>query len=1545
MAEIRELTVKIKADTSGLKDIAGASESVGKRMDKALNRAVFHAKEFGIGLKEGLTGVERPAQRAISTFEFFDKKIVSTNAAILGLTVAATGVITATTAFGAGILAAAKAAADYGEQIDLVRARTGLSAESISFMAAVAKENQATLNDVAIAARHLNTELVEFARGQKTATRSFAELGLNAADFTRAGNDINEILPLVIEQLAGMENHSQKAALAVALFGENGDKLLPTFEAIAKDGEQLKKTFTDLGLVIDNETASAAARFNQSLDRLKGAVEGIRLTVGNEFIPILTDLIEKLTEWVASNKELIGQNVEAFIDGVKVAVDNLSSAFNLLSPEIDGVTGEFNTMTQVMVTVNEILILMAKGILAVDGAILTYKKGILSLTELAAKLPGGIGPTPEQLEATRKAVEESQRGYNDLADDIAKAEDKLNKYIAAQSGPGQEAARTQARLAAQLIAQFQQAGVVFGITREELDRLGKSSSESLQIIKDEAKKTKSAIEQLNESLLREIESIRESNLLIGLEGAARIEAESAILRQKGALEELVKVRESELKRGLEGEFLKTIEDLITQIEKETSALGASNSELRQMAIDALQARLALEVFSEEGLKEAEAKLRAFEQALIDLDLKRTAQEAGDAFKTLEEEFGLLPDKVLDLKNEFDSLGPFIGQVASDIAQTFSDMFDKLSFDWKSLLNNLKRAFFDFVGALIANPIRLALDATLGGGSGKGAQGAAQQGAGLLSGVTGLGGTLGLGSSGLFGASGSFTALSALFTGNSAVGFGSTLLGAIPAIGAILTAAFIGASILVDVLKKTPRLDIDFDSVKTDIGRRAALVSEFLDPEFFAESIAQISVKRKAGLGVGGDEKIIELIQGRIQETIESVQGIINKLPSELAATLNDSLLNSVVDIETVVAGERLLEFDAKGKKIKEKFEAFINGELQAKFLFAIRDFFTGAFESLGVLPENAQSFIDAEFERFQRAGSREERAAIGQDLLASFDTFVNAFNIISGNGSDSINAAINQVHNLSRSLGFEAIPSLEELRLELGRVVENAEIDPEVVQSFIDLRAALLQLQSAVLGSISSIISNIQSLNAQIVSFGGSAVDLTGFLNDAIGSIQGILGQGGLSLDEQEALLGELGGFVNQLLAEEQAAFQKEQEAIRAAAEAAAQAQRAGIQARIDSLNQEKDRINETFRARIDALNEELRIAEQFARLTESVRDTLDSILFSPESVLTGVEQVNILQGRINELQSQLASTGDPETQLRLGEELRDAFETIFRSAGDAFGINSPEFVSIFDQVTGGLSDLATLTENSGRSAEEIQAEIERLTALNNEELKRIDASIQAAQTQLASIQTQTAQATFQASERAQELLEYLRGEYVRILEERFKQLGEISSMGFTTELEGLSAIAATSIEQLVTLKDQTSYLAQIAGAITNGGSTAAGVPGFASGSGGLMDFGQRTLAFLHGREAVFTEPQLANLTRKLTSAGYVSSLANQLPNVQGRSSVTEVNEGDIHINLSPSFTINSSSPNVDKMLPALIENTMVESIKRGRLRGAVQDAARRKLD
>ncbi len=1005
----------------------------------------------------------------------------------------------------------------------------------------------------------------------------------------------------------------------------------------------------------------------------------------------------------------------------------------------------------------------------------------------------------------------------------------------------------------------------------------------------------------------------------------------------------------------------------------------------------------------------------------------SAENTSEKFEQLENNVGFFEgikqgfrDFVENVQSNSELMADFFANTLSQMSQSFSDLFfnvitgrfDNLKDLAKQAFEAILRAFLDLVSAIVTKQIVISIAGVFGlGAKGAGAEDVIEAGKSVVDFIgnqfpatpggdfapteldpntalpvkdSGIGAGIGAGLLGISIGSALGSIINSDLTGlQQGISFGLGAAGAVTGflIGGPVGAAiggFIGSlvvPIITALFKKTPRLDIDFDSVKTEVGRRAAEVAEFLDPEFFKNEIAQISVKRGGvGLGQGGDEGIKDIIQEKIEETIDAVQAIINKLPSDLARQLNDALLNTQVDIDTVVKGERLLEFDAKGKEIKKKFEAFINGELSAKFLFAIRDFFTGAFEALGVLPENAQAFVDEQFDAFKNAGSREERAQIGQEFLASFNAFVDAFNIVSGNVNDAIGQTIQSINSLSSKLGFDAVPSIGELKDKLGELLENAELDAETVQMYADLRNAIVQGISDIINSITGLIGKISQLNSTIVGLGGAAVNIIPFLDQAQAKLVDFYTTniGNLSLGEQETFLDEILGIANAKLAEEQAAFQRAQ----AARQRAEEAQRARIEKRIDNLNKEKDKINEVFQKRIEALNEELQIAESFAQLTESIRQTLDSILFSPESVLTGVEQVNALQSNITNLQAQLASAVDPEKQLEIAGRLEEAFKTLFDTAGDAFGVNSPEFVAIFDQVTGGLENLADFTGERGRSVEEISAEIERLTAVNEATLKSIDAKIEAAQERLASIGQSTADNTFHASQELTELFEFIRNEYMRILEERFAQLGEVSEFGFQTEVEGLGVIAGFTEENLTVLKGVGEEAAKHTGLLTEIADRLAAVAGFQHGTEGFKNFGRGTLAVLHGLEAVVTKRDIAGIQESLLSqiaGGGISGLADRLAGERdGRDGlsrggfiagmrpgggfipefplsgtrpspdepVNHVTEMSVDINVN----VNGGSQASLTSLAGEIENMMVRSIRQGRVRKELQEAAVRRV-
>lgn len=1413
-------------------------------MAEKLGSAILELRTDASGYTKGVKDAERRAKALDSTFKGVGKGLKLTAGLFSAVGVAAAGALSAIVAMTTGLAA-------QGEAVGKAAKRIGIGAEELQKLEFAAERSGASSAELETALRRLSRAVDEVATGKTSeGADSLLRLGSSIEQAVKAGEPLEKLLPLIADRFAAMENPIQKAALAQQIFGRAGTKLIPLLNEGSKGIKQLTDRAEQLG-IISAEVVAQSEDFDDAMTDVRQAVTGVKSAIAADLLPQITETIYKIADWIAENKTLIAQEVKGFIDGIKVSVDLLRASLSFLTPDIKGVTGEFNSMTVVMATVNEALILIAKGILHVNGAIQAYRASVAAVAEASSHIPRLLGgPDPKDVEAARQAADKGRASYIQLMKDIKAAEEANIKFINSQKGVVETDALVR--------RETEKLDEAHNIIKKSVEERTKGTLEFTGA-QDKAKDAAAGLKDEIISLRAEIEKI-------GKTPAEIIKIEGALKGAKAQSKELGDewVRLSLIKIG--AETIESIKDATMELKRQQLEVIATADELIEYKVRLKEVELA-EAGVAAGSEEARKAIAEFRLELQKLDFVNEIDKmlkGGKLFDPFTRSILKFQDQIIEhaekAKDAISSLDVFIGNVASNISETIANMltaaftgnFDDIKRSWKDMLKNMLNTFLQFIAAVLTNPIRVALEAVFKNGGG------------------GIGGLVDVFKGGAEGIANIFKGVGSII---------ENVTKAIPLIGAIVSVGFAAFDIISGLFKKTPRLDIDFDSVKTEIGRRAAVISEILDPEFFADSIAQISVKRGGvGLGAGGDSAIKKLIQERLTQTIEGIQAIISTLPTELFKQLNETLLNAELDIDTVIGGERLLEFDAKGKKIAEKFQAFIEGELPAKLFAAIREsFFDPAFQALGVSADATQNMIDQFLSDLESAGSREARGQVGQAFLEDFATFVDAFNVLSGNAGDAIGAALNQINALSTTLGFDAVPSIAELDRQLAEFVRTADVDG--VKAILELRNAISQLKAEILASISSIIGNIQSLNATLAAFGGASVDVTGFLNQAVDSIMGMLSQPGLSIGEQEALLGDLMGFANQLLAEEQAAFNAAQEAQTKAAEA----QQAAIQNTINSLNIEKQRIEQAFNARIDALNEELRVIQDIESLIDGIRQNIQDLLFAPGGPESVFERISRAQAEVSRLFAELQGAG-PEEQAQIGARLQDMLNELNTLRQEGFQAPSPESDALFRSIIGGLEMLEGLIEPA-RSSEDIQASIESLTTQNQRTLESIDAQIQSSQTRIAQISEETSRNTFKMSEELQSLFEYIRGEQIRILEERFKQLGEVSETGFATELEGLGAISTQMADLVASATDQAGLLkGQLAEATAQTGLLAKiaqafgeSIPGYAGGTGGIKDFGEQTLAFLHGKEAVMTEGQIKTLVERLADSGKIRALAGEL--------------------------------------------------------------------
>src|SRR5581483_2279406 len=93
-----------------------------------------------------------------------------------------------------------------------------------------------------------------------------------------------------------------KTALAMQLFGKSGAEMVPLLNRGKAGITDLMEEAKKLGIVIDDDTAAAAKHFEESMNKLKAAADGLGNKLMKETLPSLQIIVDNITEGAAESQ-------------------------------------------------------------------------------------------------------------------------------------------------------------------------------------------------------------------------------------------------------------------------------------------------------------------------------------------------------------------------------------------------------------------------------------------------------------------------------------------------------------------------------------------------------------------------------------------------------------------------------------------------------------------------------------------------------------------------------------------------------------------------------------------------------------------------------------------------------------------------------------------------------------------------------------------------------------------------------------------------------------------------------------------------------------------------------------------------------------------------------------------------------------------------------------------------------------------------------------------------------------------------------------------
>lgn len=264
--------------------------------------------------------------------------------------------------WGAGIAAAAGAGASalagmavktagVTDNIDKMSQKIGISREAYQELDFICSQSGTSVDNLKNGLKTLTTQMQSAADGSKSAKGYFDELGISWKDGNGNLKDQETMMWEAFSALQGMENQTEKAALATKLFGKAGLEMMPMLNGADGSIESMKQQAHDLGLVLGDETIDAGVKFTDSMDQAKRALDSIITKIGGNVMPIFQTALE----WVLNNMPMIQQVMEAVFGAIETVVMSVGAIFQLIFQSIDEqVSGTGITVQDVFAVVQEV---------------------------------------------------------------------------------------------------------------------------------------------------------------------------------------------------------------------------------------------------------------------------------------------------------------------------------------------------------------------------------------------------------------------------------------------------------------------------------------------------------------------------------------------------------------------------------------------------------------------------------------------------------------------------------------------------------------------------------------------------------------------------------------------------------------------------------------------------------------------------------------------------------------------------------------------------------------------------------------------------------------------------------------------------------------------------------------------------------------------------------------------------------------------------------------------------------------------------------------
>ncbi len=278
---------------------------------------------------------------------------------------------------------------NWADQLQKTNLRIGASTEALSQYNYVASLSGVEFNQLTTAWQRQTRRIAEAAAGTGVAVAALDRLNLSA-------QELNQLAPedqfeRIAEAMQGVESSSERVRLAQQLWDSEGVKLVQIVNSGTEAIEAMRGEADALGLTITQQTANAMAGYNDEVDRLKFAAQGVSQTIAGALIPSLTSGLQATNRFISALRSGELEDTERVLRTTAGAATGVAAAVGTAAVAYGGYSVAAWAAHAAQVAVNRAMaanpfILAATAVAGLAGALYASRDATIEMGDTNARV-------------------------------------------------------------------------------------------------------------------------------------------------------------------------------------------------------------------------------------------------------------------------------------------------------------------------------------------------------------------------------------------------------------------------------------------------------------------------------------------------------------------------------------------------------------------------------------------------------------------------------------------------------------------------------------------------------------------------------------------------------------------------------------------------------------------------------------------------------------------------------------------------------------------------------------------------------------------------------------------------------------------------------------------------------------------------------------------------------------------------------------------------------------------------------------------------------